>query len=56
MYWKMWIHYGDTPLVVEADTCDEAFRLAREVDPDYSATQPMDEKEVEKYRRDNDEV
>ena len=56
MLWKMWIKYGDSPLVVEADTMDEAMRAARKVHPDYCTAQPMDEKEVEEYRRDNDEV
>lgn len=50
MLWKMWVHYSGKPLVVEADTCDEAFRLAREVDPDYCTAQPMDEREAEEYK------
>jgi len=50
MLWKMWIHYGDDPLVVEADTMDEAMRAARRVHPDYCTAQPMDEHEAEEYR------
>lgn len=48
MLWKMWVHYGDKPLVVEADSLDEALRAARRIDPDYCAAQPMtDQEDVE---------
>ena len=47
MYWKMWIGCDpDTPIVVEADTMDEAFREALEVDWRYDAAQPMTDEEA----------
>ena len=47
MYWKMWIGCDpDTLIVVEADTLDEAFREAREVDRGYSTAQPMTDDEA----------
>lgn len=47
MYWKMWIGCDpDTLIVVEADTLDEAFREAREVDRGYSTAQPMTDEEA----------
>lgn len=49
MLWKMWTHYGDIPLVVEADTLDEAMRAARRVHPDYCTAQPMDDREAAEF-------
>lgn len=55
MFWKMTrydvsrYHTDINRIVVDAPNCDVAFRVARRIHPDYSAAQPMTDKEYEEY-------
>ncbi len=56
MFWKMTrydvsrYHTDINQIVVDAQNCDVAFRVARRVHPEYSSAQPMTDREYEEYR------